>query len=216
MSSLGKRSSPSSSAPEAPPSSSQPLSTPAAKRVKPAPSSSSSAASLMHLLALDAIDLSLLPHEELVAHVQALQGAYRASQAALGEEKKKKAPLAAIQPQANDGPEGWDEDKVKQKARQVADVAHKAIKSSMKWQPSCKTSSTKWSYTGVVPSLAVFYALFHLPVPTKKKDLFKVKKLSHEQFDAAIGEPWASDQDFHALGKKEAGEVCAAEEGAEG
>ncbi|BGP19346.1 hypothetical protein JCM10213_006852 [Rhodosporidiobolus nylandii] len=178
MTTLGKRSSSPGPAP--------PSSTPA-KRQK---------TSLSDVLTLDSVDLQITPHDELVAHVQTLQAAYKGLEKQLKEEKAKKAPIAPVFGGSTagntDGPENWSEEKIQQKAAQVASVAHKAIKSAMKWQPSCKQGSTKWSYTGVVPCHAVFYKLFDFPIPTKKKDMFKVKKLTREQFDKAIDSPRAS------------------------
>lgn len=59
-------------------------------------------------------------------------------------------------------------------------------------QPSCKTNSTKWSYTGVVPSHAVFYKVFDLPVPRTKRGMFKMKRLHLSSFSATVGCPEAS------------------------
>ena len=44
----------------------------------------------------------------------------------------------------------WTPEKVAERAQKVRDICSKEIKKQMKWQPSCKKGSTKWSYTGVV------------------------------------------------------------------
>ncbi|KAK5693015.1 hypothetical protein LTR97_010491 [Elasticomyces elasticus] len=44
----------------------------------------------------------------------------------------------------------------------------------MKWQPSCKQGTTKWSYNGLVPHEDVFYKLFRFEKPKKT---WKVKKI---------------------------------------
>lgn len=59
----------------------------------------------------------------------------------------------------------------------------------MKWQPTCKTGTTKWSYTGLVPHEDVFYKLFGFEKPKKawkqkKIDIgdFENKDRLHQQF----------------------------------
>ncbi|GAA6036883.1 hypothetical protein JCM8097_006332 [Rhodosporidiobolus ruineniae] len=176
MSSLGKRSSPSPhDHNDAPPSSA----------LKPAKRSKTD---LLALLALDSVDLAICTHDELVAHVETLQQAYRGLAKDLADEKKK-APVAAG---VTDAAENWSDEKVAEQAKKIKQAAFKAIKSAMKWQPSCKKGSTRWSYEGVVPSHAVFYKLFNFPVPTKKKDMWKQKKLTMEQMEDSIGCPDAS------------------------
>ncbi|BGP38663.1 hypothetical protein JCM10450v2_002613 [Rhodotorula kratochvilovae] len=57
----------------------------------------------------------------------------------------------------------------------------------MKWQPSCKQGTTKWSYSGVVPRQEVFYSLFGFEIPKTKSKMWKQKKLSSDDFEKAIG-----------------------------
>lgn len=58
------------------------------------------------------------------------------------------------------------------------------IKKQMKWQPSCKTGTTKWSYTGIVPHEDVFYKLFGFEKPKKA---WKQKKIDMADFEGKIG-----------------------------
>ncbi|GAA6004839.1 uncharacterized protein JCM10292_002535 [Rhodotorula paludigena] len=102
-------------------------------------------------------------------------------------EKKKKAPLAAASGNAQAQQPEWTDEQVKAKAKQVADLALKGIKSSMKWQPTCKKGTTKWSYTGVVPRHDVFYTLFGFEEPKTKSKMWKQKKLEMRDFEKAIG-----------------------------
>ncbi|KAF9262957.1 hypothetical protein L218DRAFT_959775 [Marasmius fiardii PR-910] len=53
----------------------------------------------------------------------------------------------------------------------------------MKWKPSCKTGSSKWSYDGVCNSPAVFGAMPKLGGPPA----FKAKKMSAEDFQGIMG-----------------------------
>ncbi|KAL7412035.1 hypothetical protein BDY24DRAFT_394400 [Mrakia frigida] len=65
----------------------------------------------------------------------------------------------------------------------------KGIEKQMKWQPSCKTGRTKWNYSAVVPSEAVFLEVFNL-VPEKKQ--WKVKKIPKDTFENLTGSIYAS------------------------
>ncbi|GAA5991849.1 hypothetical protein JCM11641_002124 [Rhodosporidiobolus odoratus] len=85
--------------------------------------------SLKAILDLDDVDVSILPHDELVSHFTTLQTAYKAIETA-----------------------------------------------------ACKQGTARWQYSGVVPAQSVFYKLFDLPIPTKKKDMWKQKKLPTETF----------------------------------
>jgi hypothetical protein len=57
------------------------------------------------------------------------------------------------------------------------------IKKQMKWQPSCKKGSTKWSYIGIVPHEDVFYKLFGFEKPKKP---WKQKKIDMNDFENSI------------------------------
>lgn len=65
------------------------------------------------------------------------------------------------------------------------DVCAAEIKKQMKWQPSCKTGTTKWSYTAKVPHEDVFYRLFGFEKPKKA---WKQKKIDMADFEKSIGE----------------------------
>ena len=78
----------------------------------------------------------------------------------------------------------WTEKQVKETAAKLAVIAHKEIKKQMKWQPSCKRGSSKWSYTATVPDPAVLFALFNLEAGGKQ---WKQKKLALAEFQDALG-----------------------------
>lgn len=78
----------------------------------------------------------------------------------------------------------WTEDKIAERARKTRDVCSTEIRKQMKWQPSCKKGSTKWSYTGIVPHEDVFYKLFRLEKPKKP---WKQKAIDMNDFNQAIG-----------------------------
>jgi hypothetical protein len=80
--------------------------------------------------------------------------------------------------------EVWTEDKIAERARKTRDVCSTEIRKQMKWQPSCKKGSTKWSYTGIVPHEDVFYKLFRLEKPKKP---WKQKAIDMKDFNQAIG-----------------------------
>lgn len=56
-------------------------------------------------------------------------------------------------------------------------------------QPSCKAGTTRWSYSGVSPSLEVFVKMLGLPSGGKP---WKQKKISNEDFSNAVGDIQAS------------------------
>jgi hypothetical protein len=85
--------------------------------------------------------------------------------------------------------EGWTEDKIAERARKTRDVCSTEIRKQMKWQPSCKKGSTKWSYTGIVPHEDVFYKLFRMEKPKKA---WKQKSIDMNDFIQAIGAITAS------------------------
>ena len=83
----------------------------------------------------------------------------------------------------------WTDKQVKETAAKLAVIAHKEIKKQMKWQPSCKRGSSKWSYTATVPDPAILFALFNLEAGGKK---WKQKKLTLNEFQNALGDIEAS------------------------
>jgi hypothetical protein len=80
--------------------------------------------------------------------------------------------------------EVWTEDKIAERARKTRDVCSTEIRKQMKWQPSCKKGSTKWSYSGMVPHEDVFYKLFRLEKPKKP---WKQKAIDMSDFNQSIG-----------------------------
>ncbi|KAI4841821.1 hypothetical protein E4T44_07666 [Aureobasidium sp. EXF-8845] len=80
--------------------------------------------------------------------------------------------------------EVWTEDKIAERARKTRDVCSTEIRKQMKWQPSCKKGSAKWSFTGIVPHEDVFYKLFRLEKPKKP---WKQKAIDMSDFNQAIG-----------------------------
>jgi len=81
---------------------------------------------------------------------------------------------------------------VSNELRVVVDSELSYSKKCIRRQPSCKTGGTRWSYTGLVPNSKVFYALFNLPTPRLKKDHFKQKKLTMDEFSNVFGRISAS------------------------
>lgn len=73
----------------------------------------------------------------------------------------------------------WTEEKIAERALKTRTLVIAGIKKQMKWQPSCKTGKTKWSYAGMVPHEDVFYKLFGFEKPKKA---WKVKKMTTGEF----------------------------------
>ncbi|TFY55978.1 hypothetical protein EVJ58_g7911 [Rhodofomes roseus] len=68
-------------------------------------------------------------------------------------------------------------------AEKVRKAAQSGIKKQMKWRPSCKSNSAKWTYDGICPDPAVFGVLMGLDGPPK----FKQKKFTKDEFQDLIG-----------------------------
>ncbi|THW77004.1 hypothetical protein D6D19_02633 [Aureobasidium pullulans] len=111
--------------------------------------------------------LLALPHDELAKYAYDLQ-----------------TQLSTLQQSGGSGGEVWSDDKVAERAKKTRDVCAAEIKKQMKWQPSCKTGTTKWSYTGIVPHEDVFYKLFGFEKPKKA---WKQKKIDMADFEGKIG-----------------------------
>ncbi|CAF9925754.1 MAG: hypothetical protein HETSPECPRED_005922 [Heterodermia speciosa] len=77
----------------------------------------------------------------------------------------------------------WSAEKIAERTNKLADQAAKAIKKQMKWQPSCKRGTTKWSHTGVALNAQVFFSMMNLPQNGKA---WKQKKISRREFKIAI------------------------------
>ncbi|TKA70635.1 hypothetical protein B0A55_05749 [Friedmanniomyces simplex] len=91
--------------------------------------------------------LLALPHQDLAEYALSLQE-------------------HASQPDSS-GAEAWSDEKITERAAKTRDVCRAEIKKQMKWQPSCKAGTTKWSYTGLAPHEDVFYKLFQFEKPKK-------------------------------------------------
>ncbi|KAG9554812.1 hypothetical protein KCU71_g10775, partial [Aureobasidium melanogenum] len=112
--------------------------------------------------------LFALSHEDLAKHAFDLQ-----------------VQLSALQQSGSGASPGevWSEEKIAERAKKTRDVCAAEIKKQMKWQPSCKKGSTKWSYTGIVPHEDVFYKLFGFEKPKKP---WKQKKIDMNDFENSI------------------------------
>ncbi|KAI4719966.1 hypothetical protein E4T48_03791 [Aureobasidium sp. EXF-10727] len=117
--------------------------------------------------------LLALSHDELAKHAFNLQNQLSALQ----------------QGGSGNSSEVWTEEKIAERAKKTRDVCAAEIKKQMKWQPSCKKGSTKWSYTGIVPHEDVFYKLFGFEKPKKA---WKQKAIDMVDFEQHIGDISAS------------------------
>lgn len=76
-------------------------------------------------------------------------------------------------------------------------------------QPSCKSGTTRWSYSGVSPSPEVFFKMLNLPSGGKP---WKQKKISREDFSDAVGDIDASVSWFDGfslnMGDDDAEQIC--------
>lgn len=106
-----------------------------------------------------------MPHDELAAYAFSLQSQSSSSTT---------TPASA---------ETWTADQIAARAEKSRDLAVAAIKKQMKWQPTCKTGTTKWVYEGMVPHEDVFYKLFDFEKPKKA---WKVKKMDVWEFKGAF------------------------------
>lgn len=122
-------------------------------------------------------ELNALSHAELVQTAIVLQKALAASKDAGTAVPKQSASI-------------WTAEKVTEKSKTVRALVHKEIKKQMKWQPSCKTGSTRWSYKGVVPCQEVFDEVFGNEKGAKKQ--WKMKKFSKSEFVGIFGHIEAS------------------------
>lgn len=98
---------------------------------------------------------------------------------------------AAIVPKSQASTNIWTPEKTAEKAKTIRLLVHKEIKKQMKWQPSCKTGKTKWSYKGMVPCQEVFDKIFGGQDEGKKK-MWKMKKFSRGEFEGMFGHISAS------------------------
>lgn len=83
----------------------------------------------------------------------------------------------------------WTPVKISERAQKIRDICAKEIKKQMKWQPSCKSGTTKWSYTEVVPNQEVFRAVMREENNAKS---WKLRKISTGEFAELFGHIEAS------------------------
>jgi len=122
------------------------------------------------------IELSAMSKEELIVLVQRLQEAAVQQDRdfqALAETSGNRAAKAEETPE-----------KINERALKIREICHKEIGKQMKWQPSCKQGSTKWSYQCVVPSTDVFNKVFKVEEGAKP---WKQKKISTTEFQQLFG-----------------------------
>jgi hypothetical protein len=160
---------PDSNADRKPGKSEGPLDAAFAKKPRPSPETIDEA----HLTEAE---LSALSHEELVQTAMVLQKALAASQISAAAVPKQSASI-------------WTPEKVSEKAKTVRLLVNKEVKKQMKWQPSCKTGGTRWSYKGIVPCQEVFDKIFG---NEGGKKAWKMKKFSRAEFEGMFGHITAS------------------------
>ena len=103
---------------------------PASKKARQGPTNA-----ISNLLHTRESDLDDLPHETLVSHVLALQGAYKEISAQLASALKKQED-ATSRPEANGAaaPQSMTPEQVATKANQMATIMGREIRKQMKWQ----------------------------------------------------------------------------------
>ena len=131
-----------------------------------------------------------MPHDELVQHALTLESRLseatlkiRDLEAQLAKRMKASNTVESTIPDSN----VLTDAQVQEKASKLTDIAQREIKKQMKWVPSCKRGSAKWSYTATVPSEAIFHAMFNLNADHKGKK-WKQKKLPGADLGKAIGD----------------------------
>ncbi|MCJ1264624.1 hypothetical protein MMC22_004498 [Lobaria immixta] len=143
-------------------------------------------------------ELEKLSHEDLVAYVISLQDVVQKTIAALGTEQEKSKTLlndaskrSALANSTNNvaAAQTLSPFQVAERADKLASMCARGIKKQMKWQPSCKNGTTRWSFSGVSPSTEVFFKMLRLPSGGKP---WKMKKISREDFESAVGDINAS------------------------
>lgn len=146
-------------------------------------------------------ELEKLSHEDLVAYVISLQDVVQKTIVALGtEQEKSKALQEKSKTLLNDASkrsaltnstinvaaaQTLSPFQVAERADELASMCAKGIKKQMKWQPSCKNGTTRWSFSGVSPSPEVFFKMLRLPSGGKP---WKMKKITREDFESAVGD----------------------------
>ncbi|CAK4031438.1 Hypothetical predicted protein [Lecanosticta acicola] len=129
--------------------------------------------------ALTEDELESMTNQELIEIVIILQKALHELQ-----EKNTKALAESSGNAAKAAADIWTPEKVAERAAKARDICRKEIKKQMKWQPSCKRGSTKWSYQGIVPNVEVFNKMFNID---EKAKAFKLKKIPRDDFGGMFG-----------------------------
>ncbi|KAE8215849.1 hypothetical protein CF327_g969 [Tilletia walkeri] len=78
----------------------------------------------------------------------------------------------------------WTPAKIVEVATRVRKNTHDAIVKQMKWQPTCRKGTTKWSISVLASAPEVMKAALGLPANEKE---FKLKKLTMDEFERAFG-----------------------------
>ncbi|KAF1812947.1 hypothetical protein P152DRAFT_331654 [Eremomyces bilateralis CBS 781.70] len=86
-------------------------------------------------------------------------------------------------------PPPLSDEELEAKAVQLIDICRREIKKQMKWQPSCKRGTTKWSYQGMVPNEDVFYRMVRIEKGNKG---WKKKQMPMADFRRRFGHVEAS------------------------
>ncbi|KAL7621011.1 hypothetical protein AAE478_008323 [Parahypoxylon ruwenzoriense] len=92
--------------------------------------------------------------------------------------------------QPNDGQ--IDPSVVREKAQRLSVLVYRQIKRQMKWVPSCRMGTARWSCSLNVPNAAVFFRLFRLEPTDAKGKKWKQKKIPVGDFEYCVGEVEAS------------------------
>ena len=129
-----------------------------------------------------------MSHDALVQHALALESRLsdatqriRDLEAQLGKRQK-----VADNTETGPSDTALTDAQIKENPTKLTDVAQREIKKQMKWVPSCKRGTAKWSYTASVPEESVLYAMLNLTVNPKNKK-WKQKKLPVRDFERAVG-----------------------------
>ncbi|KAK4507722.1 hypothetical protein PRZ48_001457 [Zasmidium cellare] len=129
--------------------------------------------------------LESMTNEDLIKTIKVLQIALQASH----KQSQVLAETTANSSKPNPAAAAWTPEKINERALKVRELVGKEVKKQMKWQPSCKRGSTKWSYKGMVPNVDVFNKVFEIESGSKA---FKLKKVPMREFTKLFGYIYAS------------------------
>ncbi|KAH9906234.1 hypothetical protein F4778DRAFT_637520 [Xylariomycetidae sp. FL2044] len=85
-----------------------------------------------------------------------------------------------------------DKKVLRQQAAALGNRLYCQIKKQMKWVPSCRRGTARWSYTTGVADPAVFFKLFRLSPTDAKGKKWKQKRVLVTDFEDCVGEIHAS------------------------